>query len=153
VPAPAETPPAAPVAAAGADARDRYLAAIKAAKPFFFNAVVAQAYRIEVTASGITFAFLANQKVPRAQCEENREWLSALSAQALGQAAPVHITVVAPSAPGAPAPAGAPPAAASRTPSVAGASDDDLRKEALADPGVQALFEIFPVERTKIEEV
>jgi hypothetical protein len=43
--------------------------------------------------------------------------------------------------------------AAPRTPPVTGASDEDLRKEALADPGVQALFEIFPVERTKIEEV
>ena len=31
-------------------ARERYLAAIKAGKPFFFNAVVAQAYRIEVDA-------------------------------------------------------------------------------------------------------
>jgi DNA polymerase-3 subunit gamma/tau len=155
--APAPPPAASPAAAVadGADgARDRFLAAIKAGKPFFFNAVVAQAYRIEVAPSGITFAFLANQKVPRAQCEENREWLTALSAKTLGHAVPVQVTVVAPSAPGepAPTPAAAAPAAAPRTPP-GGTSDEQLRQEALADPSVQALFEIFPVERTKIEEV
>ena len=32
-------------------------------------------------------------------------------------------------------------------------SRTDLRQEALSDPTVQALFEIFPVERTKIEEM
>jgi DNA polymerase III subunit gamma/tau len=147
--------PAAPSAPAGgsSDLRDRFLAAVKAGKPFFFNAVVAQAYRIEVAAERITFAFLANQKVPRAQCEENREWLSALAVQVLGKPAPVHVTVVTPesgaaaSAPAAPAASAPPPAPPARP------SDDELRQEALADPGVQALFEIFPVERTKIEEM
>ena len=33
------------------------------------------------------------------------------------------------------------------------ASEEDLREEALTDPGVQALFEIFPVEKAKIEEM
>ena len=28
-----------------------------------------------------------------------------------------------------------------------------LRREAMADPSVQALFEIFPVEKTKVEEL
>src|SRR5688572_4742210 len=148
-------PPASASAPAGGsgDVRDRFLAAVKAAKPFFFNAVVAQAYRIEVATERITFAFLANQKVPRAQCEENREWLSALAVQVLGQPAPVHVTVVTPES-GVAAPTPAAPAAAAPPPSPpARASDDELRQEALADPGVQALFEIFPVERTKIEEV
>jgi hypothetical protein len=52
----------------------------------------------------------------------------------------------------APAPVPVPPAPP-RTPVTSGATDDQLRQEALADPGVQALFEIFPVERTKIEEM
>jgi hypothetical protein len=134
--------------------RERYLAAIKAAKPFFFNAVVAQAYRIDVTPARITFAFLANQKVPRAQCEENRDWLTALAATTLGQDVPVQVTIVAPAEPGSPAPTApvSAPAAVPFTPPTPG-SDDELRREALSDPGVQALFEIFPVERTKIEEM
>ncbi len=155
------TPPAstasAPGAAAGAGdgARERYLAAIKSGKPFFFNAVVAQAYRIEVTPTKVTFAFLPNQKVPRAQCEENREWLTSLAAQTLGHDVPVQVTTADPSqsAPTPPAPAPAPVGAPPRPPAAKPASDDELRQEALSDPGVQALFEIFPVERTKIEEL
>ena len=148
--APAGAPPA-PAGGAGSDgARERYLAAIKAGKGFFFAAVIAQAYRIEVTPTGVTFAFLPNQKVPRAQCEENREWLASLAAQTLGREVAVQITTVTATEPGAPAPA--PAGAPVRTPPVK-ASDDELRQEALADPGVQALFEIFPVERTKIEEM
>ena len=139
--------------AAGDGDRDRYLAAIKAGKPFFFNAVVAQAYRIEVTPARITFAFLANQKVPRAQCEENREWLTTLAASTLGQAVPVHVTIVAPAEPGSPKPAAAPSTPAAPSPPPTPGTDDELRREALSDPGVQALFEIFPVERTKIEEM
>ena len=150
----APAPPPGPTASAVGDGdRERYLAAIKAGKPFFFNAVVAQAYRIEVTPARITFAFLANQKVPRAQCEENREWLTALAASTLGREVPVQVTTVAPAEPGSPRPAAPPPApAAPRTPPTPG-TDDELRREALSDPGVQALFEIFPVERTKIEEM
>ncbi|MGE0361435.1 MAG: DNA polymerase III subunit gamma/tau [Vicinamibacterales bacterium] len=144
-------PATAPVAAAG-EPRDRLLAAIKAAKQFFFNAVVAQAYRIDVAPGRVTFAFLANQKVPRAQCEENREWLATLATQTFGQETTVQVTVTAPAEPGAPAPAPVAAPAAPRTPPVA-ATDEQLRQEALADPGVQALLEIFPVERTKIEEM
>ena len=149
---PSAAAPSAPAGGSG-DLRDRFLAAVKAGKPFFFNAVVAQAYRIEVAAERITFAFLANQKVPRAQCEENREWLSALAVQVLGQPAPVHVTVVTPESGATAAPPAAPAAAAPPPAPPARPSDDELRQEALADPGVQALFEIFPVERTKIEEM
>ena len=116
---------------------------------------MAQAYRIEVTPSKITFAFLPNQKVPRAQCEENREWLTSLAAQTLGHDVPVQVTTADPaqSAPAPPAAAPAPVGAPPRPPAAKPASDDELRQEALSDPGVQALFEIFPVERTKIEEL
>jgi hypothetical protein len=31
--------------------------------------------------------------------------------------------------------------------------EESLRKEAMADPSVQALFEIFPVEKSKVEEM
>jgi hypothetical protein len=148
---PASSTAVSPAPAGSDGARERYLAAIKAGKGFFFAAVIAQAYRIDVTPTGVTFAFLPNQKVPRAQCEENREWLASLAVQTLGHEVAVHITTVTATEPAAaapPPPAGAPV----RTPPVT-ASDDQLRQEALADPGVQALFEIFPVERTKIEEM
>src|SRR5688500_14218881 len=48
----------------GTDAsfKDRLLAEIKSAKTTFYNLVVASAYRIDATPSGVTFAFLPNQK-------------------------------------------------------------------------------------------
>lgn len=162
--APQAAAPAAPAAAVSAptaagelpaNARDVFLAAVKSAKMFFFNAVVAQACRIDVAASGITFAFLPNQKVPRTQCEENRAFLQKVAEQSLGRALPIHVTVTEAGESGAPAGSTAGAAAArpaAREPSPA-ASGDDLRKEALQDPTVQAMLEIFPVERTDIEEM
>jgi len=138
-------------------AKDTFLVGVKAGKVFFYNAVVAQAYRIDVTPARITFSFLPNQKVPRAQCEENRAWLEALGQQVFGRVIPVHIALADPAA--APAavasaalPAAAPPRAALKSP-LAGPSEEELRQEALSDPTVKALFEIFPVERTKVEEM
>lgn len=159
-PAPAAAAPVAPASQPGEalpdGAKEAFLAGVKAGKVFFYNAVVAQAYRIEVTPARITFSFLPNQKVPRAQCEENRAWLEALGQQVFGRLIPVHIALADPAAPApaAPAamPAAAPPRPALKSP-VAGPSEEDLRQAALSDPTVQALLEIFPVERTKVEEM
>jgi hypothetical protein len=52
----------------------------------------------------------------------------------------------------APTSSSSPPAAPALTPTKR-ASEEDLRQEALTDPAVQALFEIFPVEKSKIEEM
>jgi len=138
-------------------AREQYLAAVKSGKVFFYNAVVAQAHGIDVTPARITFSFLPNQKVPRSQCEENRAWLEALGTQVFGRLIPVHIALVDPAAaPKAPPPAALPAAALARPAlkgPLAGPSEDELRQEALSDPTVQALLEIFPVERTKVEEM
>jgi hypothetical protein len=69
----------------------------------------------------------------------------------------VHIALADPAAAPAAAapaalPAAAPPRAALKSP-LAGPSEEELRQEALSDPTVKALFEIFPVERTKVEEM
>ena len=163
-PAPAAAPVAARAAAPASQpgealpdgAKEAFLAGVKAGKVFFYNAVVAQAYRIDVTPARITFSFLPNQKVPRAQCEENRAWLEALGQQVFGRVIPVHIALADPAAPAPAAPAAmpavAPPRPALKSP-VAGPSEEDLRQAALSDPTVQALLEIFPVERTKVEEM
>ncbi len=94
-------------------AREQYLATVKAAKVFFFNAVVAQAYRIEVTPALITFTFLPKQKVPRSQCEENRALLESLAEQTFGRAILVRVTTAeadaAPADPGGDARAAATP--------------------------------------------
>ncbi|MEW6322069.1 MAG: hypothetical protein AB1635_13405 [Acidobacteriota bacterium] len=101
---------------------------------------------MDASAEGIVFAFLPNQKVPKGQCEDARTWLEGLAEQIAGVRVPVRVIVVDEAA-AQPAPAPGPAA-----PSPA-ASKADLEKEALADPSVQALLEIFPVEKTKVEEI
>jgi hypothetical protein len=127
---------------AGAPLKERFLAEIKASKVFFFNTVVAAAYRVDVTPEHVAFTFLPNQKVPRQQCESARAWLETLAEKAAGRRLPVTVATtempdIEPEAPAAAAPV----------------SQDDLRAAAMANPTVQALFEVFPVERTKVEEI
>ncbi|MDP1570179.1 MAG: hypothetical protein Q8L86_09260, partial [Vicinamibacterales bacterium] len=151
--APRAAVPAAPMAppVAGdlpANARDLLLAEVKAAKPFFYNTVVAQAFRIDVTAVRITCAFLPNQKVPRQQCEDAKPWLEGLAEQVLGRRLPVMIALAEAGETPGPVAAGSPGAAAARA-----TGDGPLRDEAMANPSVQALLEVFPVEGVSVEEV
>jgi hypothetical protein len=143
-------PPEAPEAPqAPSDLKSAFLAQLKASKVFFYNTVVAQAYRVDVSDSRITFTFLPNQRVPKQQCEEARLWLEGIAEKVAGRKVPVTVAI----ADAAPAAA---PAAAQRPPASSDApraSDEELRQSALSDPTVQALLEIFPVEKTKIEEL
>ena len=153
--APARAPvaPIAPAARGAPDLKDsRSSSAVKAAKVFFYNTVVAQAYRVDVTPSRITFAFLPNQKVPKQQCEDARPWLEGIAEKVRGAR---RCRCTSPSSRRRPAAAEQPRAAAAPASAAARrtATTDELRQEAMADPGVQALFEIFPVEKTKIEEI
>jgi DNA polymerase-3 subunit gamma/tau len=128
--------------------KNALLSQIKSSKVFFYNTVVAQAYRVEVTPSGIVFTFLPNQKVPRQQCEETKGWIEAVAQKIAGRRIPV-VVEVAESVPVQP-PASATGGGAGQG---AGSGSERLRDEVMADPAVQALFEIFPVEKTRIEEM
>jgi DNA polymerase-3 subunit gamma/tau len=130
------------------DLKDAFLAQVKASKVFLYNTVIAQAYRVDVTPSTITFAFLPNQRVPKQQCDDARAWLESVAEKVAGRKVPVSVVV----ADATTSPATARPATAAANPA-SRATEDELRQEALTDPGVQALFEIFPVEKSKIEEI
>ena len=138
-------------AARASNLKDAFLAQVRASKSFFYNTVVASAYSVEVTPAGITFTFQPNQRVPRQQCDEQRVWLEEVAEKVAGQRIPVAVVTTNGDA------AAPPPAAAARpatpAPDTSKSSEEDLRKEAMADPTVQALFEIFPVEKSKIEEI
>ncbi len=131
----------------GTDFKDRFLSEIKSAKATFYNLVVASAYRIDVSPAGVTFAFLPNQKNAKSQCEEQKPWLQSIAEKVGGKPVPVTVVVAESGTPAAPAPAS--PAAAAAPPST---SPDDLKAEAMANSTVQAVLEIFPVEKTTIEE-
>jgi hypothetical protein len=145
--------PAAPSTAVAPDAseiKDRFLAAIKSAKAFFYNTVVANAYRIDVAAGGVTFSFLPNQKVAKAQCDESRAWLEGIAEQVFGRKVAVAISVADSTGASEPAPVAPRAVAAAERPQP---SEDQLRTEAMSDPTAQALFEIFPVEKSRVEEI
>jgi len=145
---PAPSAPSAPqIPSPPSDFRDRFLRELKSAKGFFYNTVVAHAYRIDADPARIAFTFLPNQKVPKQQCEEQRRMLEEIAEKVAGKKIPVTVTVAAEGS-GTPAKATTAPAAEAHR-----ASEEDLRQQAMADPAVQALFEIFPVEKSKIEEI
>lgn len=158
-PVPSSAAPSSPTQAAGPTAshgteqyRDALLADIKAAKPIFYNLVVAQAFRIEATAEGVTFTFQPNQKVPRQQAEDNRGWVQELVERLTGRRLPVTVVVAesagaagpAASAPSAVAPVGTAKAAASA--STGGSVTSPLEHET-----VKSILEMFPVEKTRID--
>jgi len=149
-PAPAAPPPAAKPASASAgdgSLKDAFLSEIKSAKSTFYNLVVASAYSIEATPDKITFAFQPNKKNAKAQCEDQKAWLGTLVEKVAGRPIPIAIVIAEADAAPAPAPSTlGPPVAAPR------GSADDVKAEAMANSTVQAVLEIFPVDKTTIEE-
>jgi hypothetical protein len=143
--------------------KDSFLAEIRKAKAVFYNMVVAQAQKIDVTADRIVFTFSSNQRTLRDQVEQNKAWLETVAQQVGGR----RLTVAAlqdgtPSAE--PRNASAEPRAASRGPEQSrgteprAASPESERKaalkqQALADSGVQAMLEVFPAEIRDVEEM
>jgi DNA polymerase-3 subunit gamma/tau len=147
---------AAPPAGAGGDLKDALLAEIRRVKKFFYGTVVAQAQKIEVGADRVTFTFAPAHRALRAQLDQSRGWLEPLAAQVAkrkmaivsteGNGPPMNSGGGQPAANG---PASQPTRAAGGGAPAA----DDLRKKALADPGVQAVLDVFAAEITKIEEI
>ena len=122
--------------------KDAFLADIRKGKPVFYNMVVAQAQKIEIAGDRVTFTFSANQRALRDQFEQNRTWLESTAQQAGGR----KIAVAAVQTEAAPAPAagGAAPPEDKKA---------ELRKQAMADAGVQAMLEVFPAEIRDVEEI
>jgi len=144
-PASKPVPPAPPPPADGF--KDKFLAEVKSAKSTFYNLVVASAFRIDASVSGIVFSFLPNQKNAKGQCEEQKAWLASIAEKVAGK--PVPISIVVAESGTQPAPAPAVPQSATSKPK---ASPEDLKEEAMQNSTVQALLEIFPVEKTTVEE-
>jgi len=133
--------------------KDAFLSEIKSGKSTFYNLVVASAYSIEATSDKITFAFQPNKKNAKAQCEDQKAWLATLAEKVAGRPIPIAIVIAEGDAPPAPAPStlGSPTAAPRLSPTD-GSSSVSAKEEAMANSTVQAVLEIFPVDKTTIEE-
>jgi DNA polymerase-3 subunit gamma/tau len=127
--------------------KDSLLAEIKAAKPVFYNVVVAAAYRIDVTPGAVSVVFQPNQKVARQQCEEQRAWLQGAAEKVMGRPVVVAISVNDTGV------ASTPTAPAAQPGQPARPSPEELARDAMANATVQAVLEIFPVEKTTVEEL
>ena len=141
--------PQVPTGGAGATEsgfKDRFLNELRSGKATFYNLVVASAFRIEATPSGISFVFLPNQKNAKGQCEEQKAWLQSIAEKVAGKPVPVSITIADGASPSANTLATPAPAPVHKS------SPEELKAEAMANSTVQAVLEIFPVEKTTIEE-
>ena len=157
-PAAARRPPAAAAGTASAVARptealgslkDALLSEIRGAKGFFYNTIVAQAQKIEVTAERVTFTFLPAHGALREQFDQSREWLETIAERLPGG----RLAVVSAAAEGADA---ATPEAGAEPPTPAPVSPvavRDLKEEALASTAVQAVLDVFPSEIRDVEEM
>jgi DNA polymerase-3 subunit gamma/tau len=142
--------PAASVSQAGsgsaAQFKDALLDQIRKSKGVFYNAVVAQAQKIDVTSDRVTFVFSPSQKAIGDMFDQNRPWLETLAQQVSGRKIGVA------RAQGDPATRSDEAARPALAPQTA-EKKSSLRAQALADAGVQALLEVFPAEIRDVEEM
>jgi len=153
-PAPGAQAPRAPAPGAPSPAgvKDALLAEIRKQKVVFYNTIVAQAQKIEAADDRVTFTFSANHRTLRDTFEERRPWLESVAQQATGRKiAVVSVQSEAAAAPASPASAGA--AAGGSEKAETNDRKSALREQALADPGVQAMLEVFPADIRDVEEM
>jgi DNA polymerase-3 subunit gamma/tau len=155
--APASRPAAAPPPAPAADAsgpltqdfKDRFLGEVSRQNRTFFNLHVATAQKIEVEGGRVVFTFGPVHETMRQQVEARRGWLESLAETVAGRKVVVATAKGSAAEPATPRPAAsvAPAAPAPLPP------DADLKAQALADHGVQAMLEVFPAEIREVEEL
>ena len=125
--------------------KDAFLAEVRAGKGFFYNTVVAQAQRIDVTDEAITFTFSPNHRALKEQFNETRAWLESAAERAASRR--ITVTAVQGEATAA-APA---KTEAAKTETTAGKRD--LKAEAMSSSAVQAMLDVFPAEIRDVEEM
>jgi hypothetical protein len=108
--------------------------------------VVAQAQRIDIDGDKIVFVFAPQHKALRVQLDQNRPSLEELASQ-LGSR---RMSVV--SAEGTAIAAPPKPGAKVVEPGPAADRQADLKQQALADSGVQAMLDVFAAEIKDVEE-
>ena len=146
-PAPSTARPAAAPSTSG-DLKDRLLAEIRSGKATFYNTVVAQAQRIDVTNDRITFVFGPTQSTLRGWFDQQKAWLDEAGERIAGRKIVVtsELGEVSPASGGrvlpdpADATAPAPP-------------KRDLKAEAMSSSTVQAMLDVFPAEIRDVEEM
>jgi len=131
--------------------KDPLLAEIRAKKALFYNTVVAQAQKIEVTADRVTFTFLPTHRALREQLELTRPWLEAAAEKIAGRK--ISVVAVQAEAPAAAASLPMMSSAGSSAPADTPKEKRDLKAEAMSSSTVQAMLDVFPAEIRDVEEM
>ena len=140
--APAESPvtlpgPESPTSGGGTA---EILAEVKRAKKFFHGTVVAQAQRIDLEGDKLVFAFTPGQRTLASQLRQNSGWLEQMASKIVGRQ--VVVTTEQGDAEPSPESATADPSEQAR-----------LREQAMRDPVVQSMLEVFPAKVGNIEKL
>ena len=151
-PAAASVAPAAVPAATSVGLKDAFIEEVRRAKDAFYKMTVAQAHRVDVEADRIVFVFTAARRAGKDQIEKNRSWLEPLAARVAGRRIVVSALIAEPEA-AAPASSPANGEAPAKSAAVASGPPEDLKAEAAADPGMQTLLELMPLEIKDIERL
>jgi len=125
--------------------KDAFLDEVRKSKKFFYGTVVAQAQRIDADGDRVVFTFAPNQTALRAQLDQARGWLDQLASQLAGR----RMSVVSAEGTAAAKKPGSPGAAAAPEKD----RQSELRQQALADSGVQAMLDVFAAEIKDVEEM
>jgi DNA polymerase-3 subunit gamma/tau len=138
----------------GGQLKNAFLAKVRSGKGFFYNTVVAQAQRIEVSVDAITFTFLPTHRALHDQFNETRSWLESAAERLAGRRMIVAAVMAAEGAASTAPASVVPPLAKEAAPSKGGATAArDLKAEAMSSSAVQAILEVFPAEISDVEEM
>src|SRR5438105_85117 len=141
--------PANPRIGEPANLKDKLLAEIRSGKATFYNTVVAQARRIEVSDERITFVFGPAHSSLRGLFDQQKSWLDAAAERVAGRKIPV-VSVQSDAAES----ANAEPRAQNPEPRTPNPEPPkrDLKAEAMSSSTVQAMLDVFPAEIRDVEE-
>ena len=139
-PASPEEPPRGPESPASGGGTAEILAEVKRAKKFFHGTVVAQAQRIDLEGDKLVFAFTPGQRTLASQLRQNSGWLEQLASKIVGRQVVVTTEQ-----------GDAEPPSESATPE--SSEQARLREQAMSDPVVQSMLEVFPAKVGNIEKL
>ena len=130
--------------------KEAFLDEIKKVRKFFYGTVIAQAQKIHVEGDRVIITFAPQHRALKAQLEQARPLLETIATQLSGRKMAVAAAEGTIAAPDATASRGD-----DRNPAE-GAADGkkaELREQALADSGVQAMLDVFAAEIKDVEEM
>jgi DNA polymerase III subunit gamma/tau len=131
---------------AAGDVKDAFLNEVRKSKKYFYGTVVAQAQRIDIDGDRVVFTYAPQHRALRDQLDQSKAWLDALASQLSGR----KMTVA--SIEGTAQSKAPSPPADNSTVSPTADRQTDLRQQALADTGVQAMLDVFAAEIKDVEE-